>query len=158
MLCLVYRQYLFICSSIYPFIDLFSYLSIYMAAFPNLSVLKTIFYFCLAPPPPGGPGGGSGLSFSLEDRGFWADSGPDPGGNIFLLLIFALSAARKMGAYAQGSAYPPPRPFPRTPPTSTQSRPSTEKQIKNKNFSSRIPLQAAQLTRDCQRPQKTKTK
>ncbi len=30
------------------------------------------------------PGGGSGLPFYAGDRGvlFWADSGPDPGGNI----------------------------------------------------------------------------
>ncbi len=40
------------------------------------------------PPPPGGSPlpqgvlGGSGLSFPLGDLWFWADSGPDPGGNL----------------------------------------------------------------------------
>ena len=39
-----------------------------------------IFNFILGAPPSGGPGGGSGLP---GNRWFWADSGPDPGGNIF---------------------------------------------------------------------------
>ena len=43
------------------------------------AVPKLIFDVVLVPPPPGGPGGGSGLLFSWGDRGFGADSGPDPG-------------------------------------------------------------------------------
>ncbi len=50
----------------------------------NLAVLETIFDFVLGPPPPGGPGEGSGRTFSLGDRRFWAGSGPDPGFNICL--------------------------------------------------------------------------
>ncbi len=44
----------------------------------DLEVLKMIFIFLFLTPPPG-PGGGSGLPFSLGDRRFWADSGPNPG-------------------------------------------------------------------------------
>ncbi len=43
---------------------------------PALAVLKT-----------GGPGGGSGLQFSLGNRGCWADFGPDPGGNFIGILL-----------------------------------------------------------------------
>ncbi len=53
-----------------------------------LAVLKMIFNFLLGP---GGPGGGSGLPFSLGNRRFWADSGPNP--RIFIFLS-ALSTAR----------------------------------------------------------------
>ncbi len=49
---------------------------------------KDAFDF-LVSPPPGGSGGGSGLSFSLGDRGFWADSGPDPGGTLPCISILA---------------------------------------------------------------------
>jgi hypothetical protein len=59
-----------------------------------LAVLETIFDFVLGPPPPGGPGGGSGLTFSRGNQWFLVDSGPDPGGNVFLIFILALSAAR----------------------------------------------------------------
>ena len=45
-----------------------------------LAVLKMIFDFVLGPRSPGGPGRGSGLSSSIGNGGFWADSGPDPGG------------------------------------------------------------------------------
>jgi hypothetical protein len=50
------------------------------------------FVICISPA--GGSGGGSGLSSPIQRREFWADSGPDPGGNLFLILILALSAAR----------------------------------------------------------------
>ena len=42
------------------------------------AVFQDAFYFVLVSPPPGESGGGSGLSFSFGDRGFRADSGPDP--------------------------------------------------------------------------------
>ncbi len=50
-----------------------------------LAVFKKIFMFVLGPPLPEGPGGGSGLSFLLGNPRFWADPGPDPGGNVFLI-------------------------------------------------------------------------
>ncbi len=50
-----------------------------------LAVLKTIFIFSLGYASPGGSRGGSGLSFSSGDRGFGANSGPDPGGYILNL-------------------------------------------------------------------------
>ena len=57
-----------------------------------LAVLKAIFDFVLGPPlPPGGPGEGPDCHFPKEIEGFWADSGPDPGSNIFLIFILALS-------------------------------------------------------------------
>jgi hypothetical protein len=59
-----------------------------------LAVLKTIFNFDRGPPSPRGPGGGSELPFSSGDRRFWADSDPDPGGNVFLVFILAFSAVR----------------------------------------------------------------
>ncbi len=59
--------------------------------YPN--VFKDAFYFVLVSPHPGGSGGESGLLCSKGDRGFWADSGPDPGGNLFVILILALRAA-----------------------------------------------------------------
>ena len=59
-------------------------------AMSSPAVFKDAFYFVLVSPPPGGSGGGSGLSFSSGDRGFWADSGPDPVGNLFLIFILAL--------------------------------------------------------------------
>ncbi len=58
------------------------------------AVLKTKFKFVLGPPIPGGPGGGSGRPFPSGDHVFWADSSPDPGGNIFFILMLALSTAR----------------------------------------------------------------
>ena len=49
----------------------------------NPAVFKDAFYFVLVSPPPGGSGGGSGLSFSIGNRWFWADAGPDPGETYF---------------------------------------------------------------------------
>ncbi len=43
--------------------------------------------------PPRGVRGGSGLSCSLGNRRFLADSGPDPGENLFVICISASSAA-----------------------------------------------------------------
>ncbi len=40
--------------------------------------------------------GGCGLSSPSGNRRFCADSGPDPGGNIFRILILAQRAARKI--------------------------------------------------------------
>ena len=57
------------------------------------AVFKNAFSFFLVRPPRGGCGGGSGLSFSYGDRGFGADSGPDPWGNLILVFILALNKA-----------------------------------------------------------------
>ncbi len=57
------------------------------------AVFRDAFSFVLVPLPRGGAGGGSGLSLCLGDRGFCADSDPDPGGNILSILILAVSAA-----------------------------------------------------------------
>ncbi len=77
-----------------------------------LAVLRAIFNFDL--------GGGSGLPFSLVVRRFWSDSCLDPGGNIFMIFMFALSTARIVhrcrprpsywgmshGLLREGSVYP----------------------------------------------------
>ncbi len=55
----------------------------------GLAVLKMIFNFVLGPPLAGGPEGGSGLSFPSENLRFWADPGPDPGGNPFFIFVLA---------------------------------------------------------------------
>ncbi len=55
-------------------------------------VFKDSFYSFLGYPPPGGSVVGSGQSFSPGGRWFLADSGPDPGGNIFVIMILAFSA------------------------------------------------------------------
>ena len=61
-------------------------------------MLKTIFSFLLGLPLPRGvPGEGPDCQ-SQGDQGFGADSGPDPGGYIFLISIVALSTARTGGA------------------------------------------------------------
>ncbi len=60
------------------------------------AVLETILIFFLAPIPPGGPEGGSGLSSSSGVPWFWADSGPDQGSNVFVILVLVLSAARSI--------------------------------------------------------------
>ncbi len=58
------------------------------------TVLKDAFYVFLVSPPPGGSVGVSGLSFSLRERRFFADSGPDPGGgHLFSIFSLASSAA-----------------------------------------------------------------
>jgi hypothetical protein len=41
--------------------------------------------------------GGSGQSSSLRDRGFWANSDPDPGANAFVFVICILFATRIRG-------------------------------------------------------------
>ncbi len=46
-------------------------------------VFKVVFRFSLVHPFSEGPRGASGLTFSLRNRWFWADSGPDPEGNVF---------------------------------------------------------------------------
>ncbi len=58
-----------------------------------LAVLKTVLNFVLGPPPPGGPGEDPDRHFSEAIGCFWADSGPDPEGNLFLIFILALSVA-----------------------------------------------------------------
>jgi hypothetical protein len=55
----------------------------------DLDVPKMIINFVFGPAPLGGPWGGSGLPFALGDRVALADSGPDPGGNPFFILILA---------------------------------------------------------------------
>ncbi len=50
------------------------------------TVFEDAFCFFLSPPQ-GGPGGGAGLTSSAGNRGFWADVCPDPGSNLFLVLI-----------------------------------------------------------------------
>ncbi len=57
-----------------------------------VDVFKDPFCFCPWLPSPGGSGGESGLSCPLGNRGFWADSGPDPGENLFVIFMLALSA------------------------------------------------------------------
>ncbi len=59
----------------------------------DTAVFEDAFCFVLVSPPPGGSGGGSGLTLSFGNRGFWADSGPDPGGDLFVMFILVLSAA-----------------------------------------------------------------
>ncbi len=59
-----------------------------------LDVLKTILIWVLDPLPKGVPGEGPDSCFPQETRRFWAVAGPDPGGNSFLILILAPSAAR----------------------------------------------------------------
>ena len=55
-----------------------------------LAVLQPIFNFVFwAPLPPRGSRGRVRTVISSGSRGFWADSGPDPGGNLFLIFIFA---------------------------------------------------------------------
>ncbi len=61
-----------------------------------LVVVQTIFCFCLGSSPPGGPGGGSGLLFSSGGQGFWAGSGPDPGG--YYILSFDFGSERSYDA------------------------------------------------------------
>ena len=55
------------------------------ASISSVLRLRRFNILILAPPPSPewGPGGGSRLSFSFADWWFWADSGPDPGGNLF---------------------------------------------------------------------------
>ncbi len=62
--------------------------------FPLLC-LNTLLISVLAPPSPapGDPGGGSGLSFALGNRGYWADSGPDPGGVFDKQIVVVLGVA-----------------------------------------------------------------
>ncbi len=57
-----------------------------------LMYLSLLFFFVIGSPSPAGSGGGSGLSFSLGDRGFGADSGMDLGGNLLVMFILASSA------------------------------------------------------------------
>ncbi len=54
-------------------------------------MLKTIFVNLFVAPL---TQGGSGLARSSGDLRFLADPGPDPGGNLFVMFIFALRAAR----------------------------------------------------------------
>ncbi len=54
--------------------------------------LRMSFILFLFPPPPDGPGEGSDCHFFRKSE-VSADSGPDPGGNIFIIYILALSAA-----------------------------------------------------------------
>ncbi len=63
-----------------------------------LAVQKTILNFVIGHPPPGHPGGGSVLPFSEGSQRCWADSGPDPGGSIFVICMLALSAAGIVGS------------------------------------------------------------
>ncbi len=56
------------------------------------AVFEDAFYFVLVSPPPGSRGG-SGLSFSQVNRWIWADSGPDPRGDLIVLFMSALIAA-----------------------------------------------------------------
>ncbi len=57
------------------------------------SCIEGRFLFCSCLSSPSGSGGGSGLSCSSGDRLFWADSDTDPGGNLLLIFILALSTA-----------------------------------------------------------------
>ncbi len=52
------------------------------------------------PTPGGGPGEGPDCH-PLGNQWFWGDSGPDPGGNVFVILIVALRAARSSISEAQ---------------------------------------------------------
>ncbi len=67
---------------------------------PPCTVFKDAFVCFLGYPAPGGSGARSGLSFSSGDRGFCADSGPDPGGNLLCIFILALCAAVLMLRWA----------------------------------------------------------
>ncbi len=58
------------------------------------AVLKDTSNVYLGPPLPRGVPGRIRTVISQGDRWFGADSGPDPGGNLFLIFILALSAAR----------------------------------------------------------------
>ncbi len=53
--------------------------------------------FFLVSPTSVGSGAGSGLSFSSGDLGSWADSGLDPGGNLYVIFILALSTDQSKG-------------------------------------------------------------
>ncbi len=56
--------------------------------------LRTVFLpFLVHPPPGGGPGGDPDCRFRFGIGGSRADSGTDPGENMLLTLIWALSAA-----------------------------------------------------------------
>ncbi len=72
--------------------------------------LRTLFIWLLSPLPRGS-GEGSGLTFSQENQRFCADSGADPGGNLLVLSILALSAAvspqTAQPKSAKGSPAPP---------------------------------------------------
>ncbi len=61
------------------------------------------FYFVLVSPHPGGCGGGSGLPFSLGDRGFRADSGTDPMETHFLYYSYEEASWVKAHPLPQGS-------------------------------------------------------
>ncbi len=64
----------------------------------NAVELKNLFgILLLTPPHPGGPGGGSGLQFCNGDRGFGADSGPDPGPIIRLALAGGIDCRIALG-------------------------------------------------------------
>ncbi len=57
----------------------------------SLDLLPAVFrdsFFCFSVPPSPGGSRRRALPFSSGNRRFWAGSGPDPGGNLFLILIF----------------------------------------------------------------------
>ncbi len=53
-------------------------------------VFKDAFYVVLVSPPLGGRGTGPDCHLSCGNRGFWAESGPDPGGKPHIYVSFGL--------------------------------------------------------------------
>ncbi len=81
-----------------PWVDWGCTLGFFIRVINILAVLKNIFNFILGPPSPRGvPGGRPDCQLPTKIGGLGADSGPDPGGILFLLSISALSAAGMYG-------------------------------------------------------------